>query len=731
MATLERIRQRSGLLIIIIGLAMLAFILTDLLGSGQSILRGQESTIVEVNGTAIDINEFSKRLSKTTDTYISNSRDAALRNVTNNQLVAATYNEIVQEEIMKAQYEALGFRVTDEEFVELLKSNPQITQVPAFQDQVTGQFSYAALQRAISQLYDQAAQNPQAAQDLKGWIAFEQSIRPQALQQKYNMAIGKGLYMPTALAKAEYIRNNTGRKANFTGLLYSSIADSTVEVNESDIRQYYNAHKEKYKTENTRSIIYVNFPIEPSSKDKANLSQELMQYNKPQAIFNRADNRYDSLPSFAEAEDDSLFAVQASELPVVQPYYTYDELPVGLDSTFFYAPVGTVRGPYAAGNYYRLSKLSARTTLPDSAKASHILISYAGAERAAETITRTPQEAVALADSLLKVVQDEPGKFEELARTMSDDQVAATDGGNVGWMNKNSGMAEPFKNFALYQPNGTIGKVFTNFGVHLIQVTDQEGANEAIRLTNISMELSPSEATLNDIYNKASSFASSVNGAENFGEVAEQNGYVARPVTRLKDFDENISGIGFNREIVKWTFGEEAKVNDLQVFTNGSSSYVVAVMTEVNEEGYADPMQVRGQIEPEVIKEKKAALLFAKLDEARKAGTDINAIAKSLGRPVSSQSVNYATATLNSYGTEPAVLGYISAMEANSLSENLKGERGVFIATVTEVTPAPEKPSYADEQSRLQNALRPRANTAAYQSLEKGADIVDRRAVFY
>jgi peptidyl-prolyl cis-trans isomerase D len=731
MATLERIRQRSGLLIIIIGLAMLAFILTDLLGSGQSLLRGEQNVVAVINGKTYEIKEFSKLVDARTEAYKQQSGDLGLTNVTTNQLVNAVFTELKQNELLGEQYEELGITVSTTELLDRIKQNPQVQQVPGFRDQVTGEFSETALQRYVEQISQGAAGDPEQAKQYKAWVDFEQGIKTQALLTKYTTAISKGLYTPSKMAQLDYEAKNTQRTAAFAGLLYNSIADSTIEVSESDIRNYYNANKELYKTENTRSIVYVNFPVQPSAQDRQDLMDELAKYNSPQALRNKAENKYDTLPSFAESADDSTFALQASELRERQVYYTIDELPAELDSTFFYESVGTVKGPYLAGDYMRLTKISERKMLPDSAKASHILIAYQGAERAPQTVTRTGQEALALADSLLKVVKNDPSQFDTLARTISDDAAASIEGGNVGWMNKNSGMAQPFKEFALYKENGTIGKVFTQFGIHIIKITGQEGANEAVKLTNISMELMPSETTRNDVYSAASAFASEANGAENFGEVADEKGYAARPMTNLTSSDENIIGIGNNRNIVKWAFNEETEVGDLQVFSENPDYTVVAVLTEANEEGYADPMNVKDRIEPEVIKDKKAEQLFAKLDEARSSGDNLEAMAAAMGTKVTNQGLNFAATTLTGYGNEPKVIGYICGLDQNVLSGNIKGDRGVYLANVTAVTPAPEKADFSIEKNQMTAANQQRVNTAVYPSLEKTADIEDRRSAFY
>ncbi len=732
MATLERIRQRSGLLIIIIGLAMLAFILTDLLGSGQSLLRGEQNTVAEINGRTYDIKEFSLLLDERTESYKQQSGDVNLQNATTNQLVNAVFDEIKQNEIYGEQYEELGITISSDELISRIKQNPQIQQAPAFKDQVTGQFSEAALQRYVVQISENPEGNPEIAQQYQSWLAFEKGTKAQALLTKYNTAITKGLYVPAKMAELEYKQNNTQVTASFAGLLYNSIADSTVEVSESDIRKYYNDHKELYKaSEATRNVLYVNFPVNPSAEDKEELNNALAKYNTKQVLFNRAENKYDTLPSFANAKSDSLFSLQASEIPEKQAYYTIDELPEGLDSSFFYQPVGTVKGPYAAGAYYRLTKISKRTNLPDSAKASHILIAYQGAERAPQNVTRTGPEALGLADSLYKVVLDNPDMFDSIARTMSDDRVAAADGGNVGWMNQSSGMAQPFKEFALYKSNGTIGKVFTRFGVHIIKITDQKGSNEAVFLTNISMELTPSETTRNQVYSEASAFAAEANGKDNFGEIAEAKGYAARPMNDLKASDENIIGIGANRSVVKWAFNEDTDVNDLQVFSENPDYTVVAVLTGKSKAGYVDPMNVKSRIEPEVRNEKKAEQLFKKLDEARKSGNDMNSIASAMGAQPTNQAVNFSATNLTGYGNEPKVVGYITGMQKDVVSENIKGDRGVYVAQVSAIATAPEKADFKAEQDRMIQSMIPRVSNAVYPSLEEAADISDRRATFY
>ncbi|MGB0176015.1 MAG: SurA N-terminal domain-containing protein, partial [Owenweeksia sp.] len=179
MATLERIRQRSGLLIIIIGVAMLAFILTDLLGSGNSIFRGDAGVVGKVNGRNIQIQEFSERM----DAYETaiRSQNQQAQNFTRKQLADGAWNELLQEEIMGEQYEEMGFTVTSSELYNRLKSNPNVQSAQVFKDQVSGQFSEALFQQYINNLREQSANEPRAAEAYQQWLDFEEGTEKAAM----------------------------------------------------------------------------------------------------------------------------------------------------------------------------------------------------------------------------------------------------------------------------------------------------------------------------------------------------------------------------------------------------------------------------------------------------------------------------------------------------------------------------------------------------------------------
>lgn len=728
MATLERIRRRSGLLLVIIGLAMLAFILTDLLSSGNSLFRGDANVVAKIDGEAIEITEFNKMIDKTTENYISQSQDRALANVSRTQLVNAAWDNLLRLRLMKAQYDKLGFEVTGKELLERVRNNPNIQNAPAFQDQVVGGFSEAMFSQYLNNIKDNRSNDAQAAQYWNDWVNFEDATRDQAISSKYELAVRKGLYVPSKFAEITYGRDNKNVTASIVGLEFSTVKDEEVEVSESDKKAYYAKNKENYKTEATRDILYVNFVIEPSEADKAQLSKEIEAFLEPQIVFNNATGQNDTLDSFSSTDNDSAFAAQRSELPIFDAFYKQGELPPSIDSIMFAQEVGYIHGPFSVGNYFQLSKLVEKTILPDSVRASHILVSFAGATRAGENVTRSPQEAQALADSIFEVVSATPSKFNELASSMNDDALASTKNGDLDWFNDKM-MDKAFSDYCFQNSVGDMKVVFSQFGFHVIRIDGQKGSNKAVKVYNISLELVPSEETLDGIYDQASSFANNVGDLDNFVALADSLSYIARPVNGLTALSDDISGIGSNREVVRWAFNEETQMGGLQLFNNNNNSYIVATLAGAQEEGFTSMENLDATITLAVKNEKKAEILVKRINS--KLNGDINALASDLGVAVTNSTINLAGSTLNSFGNEPKAIGAISALNANEISKPIVGTRGVYVALVTAVMPNPSLDNYSTQIIGMENKIRPRVTTNLFLSLKNDANIEDKRAKFF
>ena len=347
---------------------------------------------------------------------------------------------------------------------------------------------------------------------------------------------------------------------------------------------------------------------------------------------------------------------------------------------------------------------------------------------------RTGEQAKALADSLLKVVKEDTSKFRQLAIQVSDDKGSGAQGGSLGWYGPQA-MVRPFSNFTFRGEKGDIGLVPSRFGFHIIEVLDQKGSAASVKLVSIDREITASETTMNNVYTKAGEFAGQVTSADEFSAKAEELGYAPRVATNLKAFDESIPGLGANRDIVKWANGvgasnEESEIGDIQLFTS-TTPYVVAILTDRNEEGYRELESIKEQIKPQVINEKKAEDFIKKFNEALKGDENLSAVALKLGLAENTLNISFQSPSIGVYGNEPKVVGAVSALETGKMTQPIKGSRGVYVAEALSVTPAQEMPDYTQQKDQQEQAVRGRVQGSVFQSLKDGAKLDDRRAKFY
>ena len=732
MATLERIRKSSGLLVVVIGMAMMAFILTDLLSSGNSFLRGSANAVGSVNGDKIDIQEFNRLMDQARATYVANTQDATFQNATDKQFADQVWNRLMREKLYAGITEGNGITISEKELYERIINNPNIRDNQSFKDPNTGQFSEAVFRQALSQIQGQRGTDPQVDEMWTSWVEFEQAMEEQGGYDKLHKLAQSAVYYPEALAKNLLNEQGQNFRGRFVALRYTDIPDSTLEVTDSDISAYLSENAGKYEREAQRDILYVNFPIEASVRDKQEMLDELSALRTDRVLPNEATGTSDTIKGFEQTDDDSLFVTIHSDIPYDKTYYKKEDLLPALDSAIWEAPIGFVHGPYVEGTVYQLAKVRSRITLPDSAKARHILIAYQGAERAAQTVVRTPMEAKTIADSVFAYIREDISRFKEVNDSLSDDVVAQTKSGDLGWFQQNS-MARPFGDFCFYREKGALGMVYTNFGIHIVEITDQSDGEEAIQVARVARNLQPSERTLNDLYNEASSFASSVD-QEGFGARAEEQGYSPRPVTALEEFDENISGLGNNRAIVRWTFEDDRSVGDIQLFSNGTKSYVVVLLDRMKEEGLPEISEVELNIRPKVLVEKKKEILLKKMEAAAKSSATVEELATALGLEadkIFDQKLNFAQVNVTGIGGEPGFVAMMSSYPINELFPPFAGDRAVFCGVVVERDPTVEQ---GDHQSLVDQNLQPmrtRMPNALFQAMEKTARIKDMRAKYY
>ncbi|MEO0902122.1 MAG: peptidylprolyl isomerase [Bacteroidota bacterium] len=358
-----------------------------------------------------------------------------------------------------------------------------------------------------------------------------------------------------------------------------------------------------------------------------------------------------------------------------------------------------------------------------SVKASHILITYEGAERANPSVTRTKEEAEARAKELLEDAKEEDAQFTALARDNSDGPSAPR-GGDLGYFQEGV-MADEFNDFCFGNDVGTIGLVETQFGFHIIKVDDKQ---DVIQVATLTREVEPSEETINTLFTDATKFemASLDAEAESFSSIASESGFTVRPVNKIKELDENLPGLSNQRSIVQWAFNDDTNVGEIKRF-NVNNGYAVVQLTKKYKEGLMTPEDASATALPKIRKERKAEqILSANQGKAMEAiATDNNIVAST------ATALTMKAPTLPGAGREPLVVGTAFALAQDATSGLIKGESGVYMVKVTKKEAAPGVDNFTTYAQTLKTSSSNRVNGDVYNALKEGAEIEDKRATFY
>jgi parvulin-like peptidyl-prolyl isomerase len=632
-------------------------------------------------------------------------------NTSSIQLANFVWNNIVTEELLSAELSAAGMSVSQQEIYFDIITNPNIRQNFAG---ANGQFDENMFKSYIAQVRENRDASEQSVEMWTQWLAFERAVASQAQNFKYTNAIEKAIFMPTGLAEAEIMRGDAQHPAQYVYVPYIDVNEDEIAVTDEDAKRYYNANKGDFEQEEGRNIEFINFPLAPSESDREAVRAELASLSL----------------EWMNEEDDSVFVNLHSDVRFQSEYYTVTELVgTGLDTLVDGQSVGYQKGPIDLGGAFAVVKLVDRKIVPDSVQARHILIPFAGATRADASITRNPQEARVLADSLYAYLEENPSAFESVSEEFSSDIVAKEKGGDLGYFSRGS-MAKPFENFCFFKKNGSMGVVPTQFGWHVIQVTDQNGSNDVYKIGQIIREILPSEETIQGLYNQASGYAAEAQTAEDYRTLASDKGFFLRPARNLGRFEEVVSGLGASRRVVRWAWDEEREEGNIGLLENDGKGYVVVVLTDKLNEGTTSFELVQGQCLEAAKKEAKKALITERLESALKEAPSIEAVAAATGKEVRTLSFRISQFNIAGVGNEAAVVGTICGLEPGSLSGVITGDNGAFVAITSPATPAPAI-DYSNMAQNTQRSIRNLVGTQAYKALEEKAKIEDMRYMMF
>ena len=709
MAIIGKIRQRSGLIIIIIGIALAAFVLGDFIRKGPH--SNKTNYVGIIDGEKISYTDFELKVEKQTEVYKQQTGKESPDAAQMLQIRQMTWTQILRETIMQKEYDENGILISTDELFDLVQGkNPHPYIVQNFTDPQTGQFNPATVVQFIKTI-DQ--REPDVKQQ---WLRIEQAIKTDRLNQKYNNLISKSYYLPKALAEKELQMRSEMAVARVFSVNYTTIDDKLASINDDDYNKYYELHKQEYEQKESRGIQYVVFDVIPSTIDQEEIKNQV----------------YKTYDDFLKENDVKSFVNAVSDTKYDSVFHKEKVLSPLLDSVMFRSVKGSFFGPYIENNIWKMAKLVDIQTRPDSIKASHILISYTGAGLQG-TFKLTKEEAKAKADSIMAVLKKEPQKLVEFALTVSDFPQAKQDTGNLKWMGDGNA------NFALFFNNiidlnvGDFKVVETGLGYHVLRVTGKLGSSKKVQVAVIERSIEPSNVTFKEMYTKANKFAAENPDEIKFNAAITKQGFNKRIAEYIQKSDASIPGVDAARDIVRWAYNTETIKGTVSLFDYAAEKkYVVALLTDIREKGIAPLEQVKKYIEPLVKRDKKASLIIDKVTLALKSSKDIYNIASKLNSKVDTlTNISFFSNNLPIYGPEPEVIGTIFSMKKNSLSNAIKGSNGIYVVSLDDIKKSPSMADINMLRMQLSQMFTSRVGSELYNALEENAKVEDNSLFFY
>ena len=708
MATLQTISNRGGLLVsIVIGLALLAFIVGDALNSGSQIFNSGKNEVGEIAGEGISIIDFQNRVAKNEEIVKVMNNTAALNEEQQSMLRNNTWQQMVMEKLMEQEYDELGLNVSGDELYDVLlgdNMSPSVRQM--FTDPATGTVDKDRARLYIKQVVEDKGLTPQKLY----WLNMEEQTLATRKMAKYNDLLMKALYITDEQAKESTEANASKADISYIVKNYSTIDDSAIVVSNSEIKDYYNKNQKKFEQEESRKIVYVNFDIEPSGEDYVETEKAVKEL----------------VDEFTETNDPIDFvSLSSSDTKADRNYYKKEEITNDSLANYLLNNRAAVYGPYLENNAYKISRIASVKMLPDSVRARHILIVPENNDY---------QKAQIVADSLAKLLR-KGANFEQLAKENSKDENSAVNGGDLGWFNQKA-MVQPFSDSVFFAKKNDIKVVLTQYGAHVVQVTDMAKPVEKFQIATIEKEVTPSAKTTNKIYNDARTFATNISSTEDFNKKVEESGLTKR-IASVDKNEKTVAGMDNARDMIRRIYmaeepGVVTTTDGSIIFENGNK-YTIAVLTEIDEEGIAPINNVASNIKRILIQKKKAEQLKKELADIQNNSESLLSVAQKAGLEVKEATdITFNSFQIPGAGIEPKVIAASSILEQGKISAPIEGNQGVYIIMVNNRTSEEITPEMIQQtKEAMKQANMYRANYQSFQTILKNGEVKDERYKFY
>ena len=710
MATLQRLRSWSVLLFIVVGLALLAFILGDFLTSGSSLFQQEQQNIIKVNSRTVTYKDYEARIQELEDIYKMQSGQSNLGEEIRAQIRESVYETIVRETLIDEQAAALGLQVTDKEMFDMVNGqnvHPMVLQMPFFQNE-NGQFDRTVMMnflRTINQddlSYYSADVQAQIEQMKNYWLFWENSLKYSRLEEKINTLLTEALKANDVDATAAFDERQRSVDFVYAYKSYASVADSTYKVSKSEGKKYYKKNIESFRHDPYRSARYVLVDVLPSADDNAAVKANIDKI----------------AAEFAATSDIAALVNANSEASYVDAFIA-NTLFTGEAKDFVAtAKKGDVKEPFADGNVWSMFRVMDQTVYADSVKVQQIFIRNNG--------TRS----IELCDSLYRVLTtDRKADFAALATQFSEDQTAQN-GGEMGWfreLDAYQGIGADFAKACFSAKKGVVTKTKSKYGLHIIKVTDMTKPVAKTKLAQVIMTVTPSSRTYSDVYNKLNRVVADNQTGDGFIEAARAAGYPVMIAPSVRKNDYTLGNVPEMRQAVRFIFN--GKPGDVStIFENSKNQFMVVVITACDDEEYQSFESAQSQIVRHIINEKKAQDILAAYEPA----ATIAETAQANGMKLDTiHLVTFSTRRIAGLGDEPALLSAVMNAGKDQLSAPVQGNNGVYVfSVIADVMPS-STIDLATEKLGLDANDTYRVMYQAYQAVKKQAQIEDNRIRFY
>ena len=590
MAVLGQIRKRSFFLILVIGMALFAFVIADVFNrAGPN--SSSDEPIGIVNDADIDLDNFRRLVEQTERSY----------NLSTMESVNTVWDQLIKSTIFNEQFKNLGIDAGKEQIEMMLSQNESIINDPRFQNS-SGIFDFGLFVNFLSQL---EVENPAAFQD---WKLQEESIVAIAKENIYFNLIKAATEVTEKEGKDSYHLDNDKINLKYVSISYKDIDDTLFSVSDNEIKKYINQNRKEYEIKSSRGLSYILFPEIPSKSDEDQIRSQLEKLLNDRIEYNDVSKLTDTIPGLKYVNEISEFVDRYSEDPFDSLYKPKGNLSNEYADILYGLNPGDVFGPYKDGNKYKISRFLDRKK-GGSIRASHILISYQGATRANPSVTRNKKEAEEIANKIYYKARRNIKNFAQLAAENSDGPSKNL-GGDLGFFQEGT-MTEKFYSFCAKSRVGRVGLVETEFGYHIIHVTDKK---DIVLIADITREIIPSEETSNKVFMDVTRFEIEAK-EKDFLTTAEKYKYKVQEVDKIEVLEENLPGLFRQRSVVQWAFDEQTKVGDIRKFSISNGGYAVVLLDKVFETGDIDFENSKEEVKNLLIRNKKIKYINDKYSE--------------------------------------------------------------------------------------------------------------------